>query len=266
MSLKKFSLLCLITFVITSCKNESNTTVVNTTTKLDTTKVSNLSNSQKIIAKTIAAHGGKLYNTAHYSFNFRGDTYIFKNEGNEYEYKKIYDKAEFTITDALKNGTFSRTINNNAINLTDEQAAKEINNLNSVIYFATLPHKLSDKAVNSKYIESTTIKNKPYHVIEVTFNKNGGGEDYEDIFYYWINTSTNKIDYLAYSYKVNKGGIRFRSAYNSRVIDGITFQDYINYKAEVGTHLKDLPKLYEANKLEEVSRIQTENIFNLNNQ
>ena len=53
-------------------------------------------------------------------------------------------------------------------------------------------------------------------------------------------------------------------AYNTRVIDGITFQDYINYKAAVGTALKDLPALYEKGKLKELSKIETENVVNLN--
>jgi hypothetical protein len=39
--------------------------------------------------------------------------------------------------------------------------------------------------------------------------------------------------------------VRFRTAFNTRVIDGLTFQDYINYEAPIGTPLKDLPKLYE---------------------
>ena len=68
------------------------------------------------------------------------------------------------------------------------------------------------------------------------------------------------MDYLAYNYKVNGGGVRFRSSYNRRNVGGIIFQDYINYKAEVGTPLKDLPTLYENDKLKEVSRIDTENV------
>jgi len=62
---------------------------------------------------------------------------------------------------------------------------------------------------------------------------------------------------------VNKGGVRFRSAYNRRVIDGIIFQDFINYKAKIGTPLFDLPSLYEKGELEELSRIETKDIQNL---
>ena len=71
------------------------------------------------------------------------------------------------------------------------------------------------------------------------------------------------MDYLAYMYNVNGGGIRFRSYYNRRVIDGITFQDYVNWGAELGTSLDQLPHMYEAGTLKELSKIVTENVKNL---
>jgi len=110
------------------------------------------------------------------------------------------------------------------------------------------------------YVGQEKVKNVLYEVIEVTFDKEGGGKDYDDEFYYWINRETYLIDYLAYNYQVGKGGVRFRSAYNKRNIAGITFQDYINYKAPVGTPISELPSLYESDKLIELSRIETENI------
>jgi hypothetical protein len=58
--------------------------------------------------------------------------------------------------------------------------------------------------------------------------------------------------------------VRFRTAFNTRVIDGLTFQDYINYEAPIGTPLKDLPKLYEQGKLKELSKILTEDVINNN--
>jgi len=144
--------------------------------------------------------------------------------------------------------------------LTIKEANAISGGLNSVIYFATLPHKLNDKAANVAYIGQKKVKNVLYEVIEVTFDKEGGGKDYDDEFYYWINNETNLIDYLAYNYQVGTGGVRFRSAYNKRNIAGITFQDYINYKAPLGTPLSELPSLYERDKLIELSRIETENI------
>ncbi|WP_034061555.1 DUF6503 family protein [Lacinutrix jangbogonensis] len=265
MSLLKTLSIVFCVLLLLSCNNkEKNNDTVSSNEIIIPSDNIKLTKSEELLNETFAAHGGNLYNSAHYSLVFRGNTYHFKNNLSDYQYKKISKKGASIIEDALLNNEFSRTINGKAIDLSEKDIANGTGAVNSVIYFATLPHKLNDKAVNSKFIENTTIKNISYSVIEVTFNKDGGGEDFDDEFYYWINKDTKKIDYLAYSYKVNKGGVRFRSAYNTRVIDGITFQDYINYKAEVGTPLKDLPSLYEANKLKELSKIKTESIINLN--
>jgi hypothetical protein len=94
-----------------------------------------------------------------------------------------------------------------------------------------LPYKLQDASVNRKFIE-TTIKDKQYDV-GVTLVRTAE-VDFDDEFHYWINKQTHKVDYLAYSYRTNDGGVRFRTAFNTRVIDGLTFQDYINYEAPIG--------------------------------
>ncbi|WP_055434612.1 DUF6503 family protein [Lacinutrix algicola] len=265
MTILKSFLISFCTISLLSCNtNNKNPEKIIVKETISASKKIELSKSQKIINEAITAHGGDLYNTAQYSFGFRNNIYQFKNAGSHYEYTKSSNKDNTVIFDVLKNGNFSRTVNGEAVKLSEKEIVSGTGAINSVIYFATLPYKLNDQAVNFKHIESTVIKNKDYHVIEVTFNKAGGGEDHDDEYYYWINKDTNKIDYLAYNYKVNKGGVRFRSAYNVRVVDGITFQDYINYKADVGTPLKDLPMLYEAEKLKELSTIKTENIINLN--
>lgn len=263
MLLKKIMLIvfCLITVLSCNLKNKKTTqqTIEKNTKTIHPTKA------QVIINKAMTAHGGNLYNTAEYAFNFRGNKYTFKNNGKNYKYVRRSFLGDSLIEDILENKTFSRTINSKPIALSTKDISIHKGALNSVIYFATLPNKLNDKAVNKTYIGETNIKGKNYTIIEITFNKKNGGKDHDDEFYYWINKDTNKIDYLAYNYRVNNGGVRFRSAYNVRVIGGITFQDYINYKAKVGTPLNELPILYEAGKLEELPKIKTENIINLKN-
>jgi hypothetical protein len=221
---------------------------------------------QKIIDKAVEAHGGQLYHSAHYSFLFRENLYTFKNNNNQFYYTKKVIKDNNTFLDELNNGQLSRTKNGDPMVLSEKDMKSAKGAINSVVYFVMLPFKLNDKAVNKTYIEQTIIKNKTYDVIGVTFKKEGGGDDYDDVFHYWINTTTNKIDYLAYKYHVNGGGVRFRRAYNVRNIDGIIFQDYVNYKAKKDVVLRDLPTLFEDGKLKELSKIKTEHIINLKKQ
>lgn len=213
-----------------------------------------------LINQVIKAHGGVAYDSAHFQFVFRDITYRFQNKGEEYIYEREGVIKGDSIHDILNNGQLSRVKNGVQVNLEPEEAKKYAESINSVIYFATLPYKLKDEAVIPKIKDTIQINAIDYQVIQVKFKQEGGGTDFEDEYYYWINEDTKEIDFLAYNYQVNGGGVRFRSAYNKRRVNGILFQDYINYKAPVGTPLNRLPNLWESNRLEELSRIETESI------
>jgi hypothetical protein len=261
--MKKHLLLCLyIVVTCISCKNNTDT-VVETTIPILVNK-GTIAPSKAItsINQAIKAHGGDLYETADYSFVFRQKNYRFVNNGDKYTYEVRSTKKGVSTIDQLENNIFTRTQAGEPMELSEKDIEKYTGALNSVIYFATLPHKLKDDAVHKKYIEEITINGRNYDVIEITFSQEGGGEDFDDEYYYWINQDTRKIEYLAYNYQVNGGGVRFRQAFNTRVVEGITFQDYINYKAPVKTPLKELPVLFEQGKLKELSKIITENIVN----
>lgn len=260
---KSILTLCILALTVVSCNSKRENQV--DALKNDSTEVAKpLSKADSIVNAAIEAHGGKRYNTADYSFEFRGKKYRFQNNENIYTYTSEIQTGDSLVKDILTSDKFERAINGQKQTLSKEDIAKYSEALNSVIYFATLPYKLQDASVNKMYIEEKTIKEKKYKVIKVTFGEAGGGKDFDDEYMYWINKETRKIDYLAYSYKVNDGGVRFRAAFNSRVIDGITFQDYINYEAPVTTELKNLPQLYEQGKLKELSQILTEGVMKNN--
>ncbi|MEM1321911.1 MAG: DUF6503 family protein [Bacteroidota bacterium] len=226
--------------------------------------LSSAAEQKSIIARTIEAHGGQRYDTAAYTFEFRGRNYTFQqHQEGSYHYSRTYQKEEKRYEETLTNVSFSQKVDGQLQELSDKDALRFGNALNSVIYFALLPYKLEDPAVRQKEMGTVTIKGKPYRVVEVRFVEEGGGTDHEDIFYYWLDQETYIMDYLAYTYHVNGGGVRFRSAYNPRIVDGIRFQDYINYKAPKDTPLASLPQLFEAGQLKELSRIELKNVRGL---
>lgn len=256
------------TALLISCttnNKDNNTTYEASHTDRETSlKTEKPSKGTQVINNAIKTHGGDLYDVADYTFEFREKEYHFTNDHNNYNYAvKYIDKQGFPIYDQLINGTFTRTVNNELVNLSQEEQDKYGSALNSVIYFVLLPYKLNDTSVNKKYVEETTIKGEKYDVVEVTFAQEGGGEDFDDQYQYWVNQTTSKIDYFAYNYTVNGGGARFRSAYNKQVVDGITFQDYINWEASFETPLKDIPALFEKAELKEASRIELSNVISL---
>jgi len=70
------------------------------------------------------------------------------------------------------------------------------------------------------------------------------------------------MDYLAYSFtEADETSFRFRTAYNPRVVNGVKFQDYVNYKPTDNSYgVDEAEGLYNEGKLEELSRILTENV------
>jgi len=217
---------------------------------------------QDIVDKTIEVSGGEKYLNAEIDFDFRDKHYRSVREGGKFQYERQFQDSIGIIKDVLNNDGFQRFVNDTLTKIPDTMAVKYTSSVNSVHYFALLPYGLNDAAVNKSSLGEVSIKDKLYHKIKVTFNQEGGGEDYEDVFIYWIEAETFKADYIAYSYIEDDGvGIRFREAYNERFINGLRFVDYNNYKSEDATmDLLGLDKAFESGSLKLLSKIELENI------
>src|SRR5690606_36083220 len=156
---------------------------------------------------------------------------------------------------------FTRIQKNEKVQLADTTAFKYFESVNSVHYFMQLPYGLNDPAVNKRLLEPVSIKGKEYHKIEITFEEADGGVDFQDIFLYWISKDDYNIDYLAYRFFTDQGGIRFRESYNPRVIEGIRFADYKNYRTvNTDVDFYRLDELFEHGELIELSDIKKEKI------
>lgn len=219
------------------------------------------SKAQEIVDASIEAHGGKLFDKMAAGFDFRDRHYTILRENGAYVYTREFTDSLGQVRDVLSNDGFYREVNGRKVELTEEREKAYANSVNSVIYFALLPHGLNNTAVNKEYLGETSIKGKPYHKIKVTFDQEGGGSDHEDEYIYWIHPDNFTVDYLAYSFNVNDGGLRFRAAHNVRDIKGILFADYINYEPVSDTvALEKLDVAYENEGLKKLSDINLKNI------
>lgn len=161
----------------------------------------------------------------------------------------------------LTNKGLVREIDGEKVSLSEEDQNRYANALNSVIYFALLPYALDDPAVNTSYLGVDTIKQELYDKVRVTFDQQGGGTDFEDVYVYWFHQRKHSMDYLAYEFHVDGGGTRFREAYNVREVNGIRFADYMNYTDTLHSFaLENYDEQLKADQLQEFSRIELENI------
>lgn len=243
----KYYLIILLPILLFNCKNETKPIALT---------------ADDIVNKSIGVSGGDKFSNSVIRFDFRDKYYVARRDEGDFSLIRMFADGKDSIFDLLSNNGFERQIGNKPIGLIDSMKTKYIASVNSVHYFSVLPYGLNDKAVNKALLTEEQIKDKTYYKIKVTFDEEGGGEDFEDVFVYWVDKELYKVDYIAYSYNEDDGvGMRFREAYNERYVNGIRFVDYNNYKAENKTiKLFDLGKAFENNQLKLLSKIELENV------
>jgi len=240
----RYPLIFALLVLFTSCQNENEEL-----------------SADEIINKTIAAAGGDIYRKATVNFKFRENQYKSVRNGGEFLLEREIKDSLDIIRDVVSNTGYQRFLNDSLITVPDSMVVKYTGSINSVHYFAHLPYGLNDKAVNKELVGDAEINGMPYFQLKVTFSQDGGGTDHHDEFLYWIHKENFTIDYLAYKFHINEGGLRFREAYNPRIIEGIRFVDYKNYTQEdFNTDLCQLDELFEEGKLKLLSKIETEDV------
>jgi len=243
---KYLSVLITILILSFSCKNQESV--------LD---------AKSIVNQAIETAGGSKFAASTISFDFRDKRYVGIRNNGIFQYERHFKDSITQIKDVLSNDGFQRYKDEVAFTVADSMAPRYSRSVNSVHYFSVLPFGLNDAAVNKTKLKEVTIKGKAYYKIKVDFNQDGGGDDFEDVFVYWISKDEFKVDYIAYSYMDNAVdlGLRFREAFNERYVNGIRFVDYNNYKPE--SDVKDLlglDLLFETNQLKLLSKIENENV------
>lgn len=214
----------------------------------------------QIIQKAVERHGGDKYNNMEVEFDFRKRHFRAKISNGQYVYERSFRSKEGWVTDVWSNDKFKRMIDQKEIKLDQENLRTYRTATNSVIYFALLPFNLDDPVVNRQLMRSVDINDKAYYKVEVTYGENGGGEDFENVYVYWIDKEEFTIDFLAYGFNINGGGVRFREAYNQREVNGIRFQDYRNYTIDKDFPAQELDYAFQTDQLRLLSIIELENV------
>lgn len=223
-----------------------------------------LSIEQTVVNQAIAAHGGDALKRTVVEFDFRDKHFKVTRDGGIFEYERTYTDSTGNVREILNNDGIFRDVNGQRVQLTEKDIARLATPLNSVPYFALLPFNLSDPAVQLSYLGESTLEGSPYHKIQVTFQQEGGGRDYEDRFIYWFHTEDLTMDYLAYGFHTDDGGTRFRKAVNVRTIGGVRIADYLNYISDElplpTSPIEQYDSLFDAGYVELLSEINLDHV------
>jgi hypothetical protein len=222
---------------------------------------------QAIVDSAVAAHGGSVLDRAIMTFTFRGDRYRLRQDGGQFHYRRTYtDSLGRTVRDGLTNDGVYRVVDGDTVSLRNDERSAVRTTVNSVSYFVLLPHPLGDPAVQPHYSGRDTLDGVPYHRVRVTFQQEGGGQDWQDIFMYWFRADTYAMDYLSYAFGLAPGdtdtGTRFREAYNVRRVNGVRVADYLNYTSDTlaTDRMRLYPRLWATDALELVSRVEVDSV------
>lgn len=216
---------------------------------------------ESVLQNCLQAHGYQNFLNSQIDFDFRGKHYTLMRNGGDFRYIRRFRDSTGVVTDILDNSGFQRLLSGEAHSLEQQEEKRLKNSLNSVAYFALLPFPLKDPAVNIRLLGETNIANERFFELEVTFREEGGGDDFEDRFVYWIRKKDYILTHFAYRFHVNGGGTRFRKAVYSRIENGVLLSDYRNYRSK--TEMADIADYEEAfadSQVKHVSDIKLENL------
>jgi hypothetical protein len=219
-----------------------------------------LSQVQRIVNKAIIFHGGDKLSNAKLAFRFRDWDYTVERSHGRFTYTASHKDSAGVHVRTLTNEGYAETLDAAVVSLSPKDSTARAGTVNSVVYFTLLPVFLNDPAAYKAYQGIDTVGGKTYHRIEVTFDPDGGGTDHDDVYLYWFDTDSFRMDFLAYSFHVNGGGTRLRRAVNSRRVNGILFQDYENYRGPSPDSLAHIAAMYDRGGLDLLSGVALTNL------
>ena len=185
-------------------------------------------------------HGSALLDRAEITFSFRGTPFVLRRDGDQFRYARtLTDSLGQTVEEVVDNAGTHRYVDSVEVPLDEAESGRVHTAVNSVAYFALLPAPLADPAVRVRMLSPDRVGDEDYDRVEVTFAQEGGGEDWEDRYVYWLRQLDGQIGHYAYTYEVSAGdtartdtGTRFRVPLRTYERDGVLFQDWQNLSAD----------------------------------
>ena len=208
--------------------------------------------------RILKAAGNEAYASRYATaFRFRNATFnLVANAGNYAYVRTQLNSAGNTVIDSLTNKGIARYIDGSPTELTPKDSIALFEQVNSVAWFARLPHVLEEPAVRKDFLNLTGAGQNEV-AFRVSFSQDGGGIDFKDSYVFWADTVKNELTKLAYVFYTGKGGVRLRELSEAEMCNGLWLGSWKNYGSPDTTlNLIELPARASRGELPLLSLIE----------
>ncbi len=217
-----------------------------------------------IVDRAIEHHGGEIYRHSetrldlcsksgcfHVVANLDGDRWAYTVSGRSGDSRLQVHSADDALT-VRRDGAEEAVAANRERRHRDWAMAR--------VYFCFLPFRLNDPGVFKHDLGLVDWDGRRLHKVKVTFQA-GSSTDAGDQYMYWFDHETARLEYFAYSYDDNGGGIRFRRAVRHRRVGGLLFFDQENLGVDgSGLSVDAIDAAYVRAAMRQVSTVRLEGI------
>ncbi len=217
-----------------------------------------------IVDRAIAYHGGDAYQTSRTELDLCSKSGCFhlvaEVDGGRFDYRVSRETAESAIEVRSTNDTLEVVRDGANVDVEAAKAQSYRDWAMARVYFCFLPFRLNDPSVIQQDLGLVDWDGRKLHKVKVTFEADSS-TDASDEFMYWFDPDTARLEFFAYSYDNNGGGLRFRRAVHHRRIGGILFFDQENLGTEdADISVDDLDAAVVRDRLRHISTVRLEAI------
>ena len=214
----------------------------------------------EVLEKAVEKSGTRALYNAELGFTLADIQYKSVRADNDYTYTMTRSRDTITYQAKAYNGGFEYTENGNpkSYGAQNGQVEKQLLALND---FMALPAIFeNDNSAVLTLKKTIQIDEQKYYVLHIGY-KDLMPTDIIPAYNLYINQETFGLEFIAYEFQPAQGRHFLREAFNSRTIEGVSFNDYRTYRTKTADiALDSLPHLLGANQLDLQNAFTPENI------
>jgi peptidoglycan/xylan/chitin deacetylase (PgdA/CDA1 family) len=206
---------------------------------------------RRVVDRAIEHHGGDLYTGSRVALTVT-------SASGSFDVVSEVDGERFrhTVTDPGADGGTRRVRVSNATGETveewrggvpvdlDQDAARRARDfVMARVYFPFLPFRLNDPSVIHEDLGTERWGDRDLRKVRVTFEA-GTSTDDQDVYLYWFDPDSGRLEQFAYSFETGDGGLRLRKGFHYRRVGGLLFFDSENWG--VSGHGRDVLEITPA--------------------